>query len=417
MSAMIVPKGWEIKRLGELVDIVGGGTPARDIEEYWKKGSIPWVTVKDLHQKLEISDSEERITEFGLKNSAANLISPQNIITPTRMSLGRFFINSVPITINQDLKALKPKKTIFPLFLLWNLLQYGTKLEALGTGTTVKGITLPDLKNLQLPVPSFPEQQKIATILSTLDRTIEATKKLINKEKMVKKGLMADLLTHGIDEQGRIRSPQTHTYVDSPLGGMIPEGWELLRLSDIGQVITGNTPSTEHEEYYGGIIPFIGPVDFRRQKYIDEAEKNVSELGSLQSRKIPKNTIMTVCIGSTIGKTAIAIKDSCTNQQINSLVCSNQFNSEYIFYTMSQYLQKQLDVEAGLQAVPIVNKSSFSKLLLPCPILAVEQQKIATILSAQDRKIETEETNLAKLRNLKKGLMGDLLRGDVRVKI
>lgn len=191
----MIPQGWEVKMLGKLVDIVGGGTPARDVDDYWKKGSIPWVTVKDLHNKLEISDSEEKITEFGLKNSAANLIPPQNIITPTRMSIGRFFINSVPITINQDLKALKPKKTVFPLFLLWNLLQYGTKLEALGTGTTVKGITLPDLKNLQLPVPPLPEQQKIATILSAQDRKIETEETNLAKLQNLKKGLMGDLLS------------------------------------------------------------------------------------------------------------------------------------------------------------------------------------------------------------------------------
>lgn len=190
---------------------------------------------------------------------------------------------------------------------------------------------------------------------------------------------------------------------------MVPEGWEILRLLDIGQVITGNTPSTEHEEYYGGIIPFIGPVDFRSQKYIDEADKNVSELGLLQSRKVPKNSIMTVCIGSTIGKMAIAVKDSCTNQQINSLVCNNQFNSEYVFYAMNQYLQKQLDVEAGLQAVPIVNKSSFSKLLLPCPIQKAEQQKIATILSTLDRTIEATQKLIDKEKMVKKGLMADLL--------
>ena len=84
---------------------------------------------------------------------------------------------------------------------------------------------------------------------------------------------------------------------------------------------------------------------------------------------------------------------------------------------MNQFLQRQLDAEAGLQAVPIVNKSSFSKLLLPCPLDIDEQKQIAKILSTQDKKIEKEEANLAKLKELKKGLMNDLLSGNVRVKV
>lgn len=414
MNAMIVPKGWKIKRLGELVDIVGGGTPARDVEAYWKKGSIPWVTVKDLHHKLEISDSEERITEFGLKNSAANLIPPQNIITPTRMSLGRFFINSVPITINQDLKALKPKKDIFPLFLLWNLLQYGTKLEALGTGTTVKGITLPDLKNLQLLVPSFLEQQKIATILSTLDRTIEATQKLIDKEKMVKKGLMADLLTHGIDEQGRIRSPQTHTYVNSLLG-MIPEGWEVKAIVNISKTFAGGTPDRGTESYYTGHIPWVKSGEVNQNKIYDTEEKITEEaLKNSNTKLIKKDTILVAMYGATAGQIAYLKIDACSNQAVLAIPINSDCN-DFVFYALS-YAMPKLLFQAQGSGQPNLSKQLVDRTLLGMP-LSYEQQKIAAILSAQDRKIETEETNLDKLQNLKKGLMEDLLSGKVRVKV
>lgn len=416
MSAMIVPKGWEIKRLGELVDIIGGGTPARDVEEYWKKGSIPWVTVKDLHYKLEIFDSEERITEFGLKNSAANLISSQNIITPTRMSLGRFFINSVPITINQDLKALKPKKDIFPLFLLWNLLQYGTKLEALGTGTTVKGITLPDLKNLQLPVPSFFEQQKIAFILSTLDRTIEATQKLIDKEKMVQKGLMADLLTHGIDEQGRIRSPQTHTYVDSPLG-MIPEGWEVKILGELVDIVGGGTPARDVEDYWKkGSIPWVTVKDLHHKLEISDSEEKITEFGLKNSAAnlIPPQNIITPTRMS-IGRFFINSVPITINQDLKALKPKKTVFPLFLLWNLLQYGTKLEALGTGT-TVKGITLPDLKNLQLPLPPL-LEQQKIATILSAQDRKIATEETNLAKLQNLKKGLMGDLLSGKVRVKV
>ena len=191
----LIPEGWKVDILGNIVKIVGGGTPARNIDEYWENGTIPWVTVKDLHNKLYITNSEEKITLSSIDHSATNLIKANNVITSTRMGIGRFFINTVDIAINQDLKALIPKKGIDTIFLLWNLLYHGKKLEALGTGTTVKGILLSDLKTLKLLLPSSQEQQKIAKILTTQDKKIETEEKNLAKLKALKKGLMDDLLS------------------------------------------------------------------------------------------------------------------------------------------------------------------------------------------------------------------------------
>ena len=92
------------KKLGDLVSITGGGTPDRSNEAFWG-GDIPWVTVKDF-KSLEIAGAIEHITALGLKNSAANLIPAGSIIVPTRMALGKAAINTIPVAINQDLKAL-----------------------------------------------------------------------------------------------------------------------------------------------------------------------------------------------------------------------------------------------------------------------------------------------------------------------
>jgi len=191
----LIPEEWEVVSLGEITKIVGGGTPSRDVEEYWKNGTIPWVTVKDLHDGLLIKESEEYITEKGLKNSATNLIEANNIITSTRMGIGKFYINVIDITINQDMKALFAKDNINKQFLLWSLLYFGKKLEVLGTGTTVKGILLDDLKSLKLVFPQIKEQKQIAKILSTQDKKIETEQKNLSKLQELKKGLMSDLLS------------------------------------------------------------------------------------------------------------------------------------------------------------------------------------------------------------------------------
>lgn len=156
-------------KLGALVSIIGGGTPDRSNPNFWG-GDIPWATVKDF-KTLEISSTQEHITEEGLKGSAANIAAAGSIIVPTRMALGKAAINTVPVAINQDLKALRVlnSKELDRDYLFRYLLAKSTFLESRGQGATVKGITLDVLRDLDVPVPPIQEQQRIASILDKAD--------------------------------------------------------------------------------------------------------------------------------------------------------------------------------------------------------------------------------------------------------
>ncbi|MFL1462604.1 restriction endonuclease subunit S [Roseococcus sp. DSY-14] len=154
-------------QLGELVTIKGGGTPSRENPAYWG-GSIPWASVKDF-KTASISTTKETITEAGLRNSAANLIPAGAIIVPTRMAVGKAAINTIPVAINQDLKALLPKPGIEARFLLHLLLDRGPDIERRATGATVKGITLDVLRELEVVLPDEAEQKRIADILDEAD--------------------------------------------------------------------------------------------------------------------------------------------------------------------------------------------------------------------------------------------------------
>lgn len=156
-------------KLGALVSITGGGTPDRSNPNFWG-GDIPWATVKDF-KTLEISSTQEHITEEGLKASAANIAAVGSIIVPTRMALGKAAINTVPVAINQDLKALRvlDATVIDRDYLFRFLLAKATFLESRGQGATVKGITLDVLRDLEVPVPPIREQHRIASILDKAD--------------------------------------------------------------------------------------------------------------------------------------------------------------------------------------------------------------------------------------------------------
>lgn len=156
-------------KLGELISISGGGTPDRSNPDFWG-GDIPWATVKDF-KSLEISSTLECITDAGLKGSAANIAAAGSIIVPTRMALGKAAINTIPVAINQDLKALRvlDPNLVDRDYLFRFLLSKATYLESKGQGATVKGITLNVLRDLDVPVPPIRDQQRIATILDKAD--------------------------------------------------------------------------------------------------------------------------------------------------------------------------------------------------------------------------------------------------------
>jgi len=192
---------WEVKTLGDTMEkLVGGGTPSRSISTYWG-GSIPWATVKDFATFTPYA-TQESITDHGLNNSSTNLIPKDTLITSTRMALGKTVIYSIPIAINQDLKAVFLKKEYFARYVYYWFEWNRKKIEMLGGGSTVKGISIEQLRTLSFQHFSLEEQHAIASILSDMDAEIEALEKRKAKTIYIKQGMMQELLT------GKTRLPK-----------------------------------------------------------------------------------------------------------------------------------------------------------------------------------------------------------------
>ncbi|WP_052257737.1 restriction endonuclease subunit S [Leisingera sp. ANG-DT] len=150
--------------LGDLGRFVGGGTPSRKKPEYFS-GSIPWATVKDFKSD-RIVNTKESISEEGLENSSARVVPAGSLLIVTRMGLGKVAIADTDLAINQDIKALMPEGTFDVDYLLAACKALGPAIERLGTGATVKGITLTTLRALTIPLPPLEEQRRIVDILN-----------------------------------------------------------------------------------------------------------------------------------------------------------------------------------------------------------------------------------------------------------
>lgn len=163
-------EGWETKLLGDVCTVIGGGTPAKDKEEFYS-GDIPWATVRDMRQDI-ISATECRITKDAVKSSATNIIPGGNVVIATRVGLGKVCLLAQDTAINQDLRGIVPRDTdrLGVRFLFWWLKSIAHLIEQEGTGATVQGVKLPFVKSLSVPLPPLPEQKRI---VAKLDEAFE----------------------------------------------------------------------------------------------------------------------------------------------------------------------------------------------------------------------------------------------------
>jgi len=398
-----IPVDWEVVRLGDVCDIIGGSTPSTKRKEYWG-GHIPFATPTDITslRGREISITKESITSEGLSSCGARLLPVGSILLTSRATLGACAINTKSMATNQGFASLVCSEKAYNWFIFYKMISLKRELQTLGSGSTFKEVSKGNIRSLFLAIPSPPEQKKIAEILTTVDDAIEKTTQIIDKTKELKKGLMQRLLTRGI---GHKKFKKTEI-------GEIPVEWDVGDISDYGDIITGNTPRTSVPQYYGKEYPFASPFDLGEKKTIIETEKYLSKRGLSAARALPPNSVLVVCIGSTIGKTGVAGLTLATNQQINSVICKNSdFNFVYYYLT---FISKKIKLLSSTQAVPIINKGEFSKIRTAIPPID-EQKKIGDILSSIDNQMGKESNHKDQLNLLKKGLMQVLLTGKLRV--
>ena len=168
----------------------------------------------------------------------------------------------------------------------------------------------------------------------------------------------------------------------------LPNGWAWARLGNIGEIITGGTPSKSHHEYYGNAFPFFKPADLDQGRKTIISSEYLSEKGKSCCRIIPKFSTAVCCIGS-IGKCGYLNVEGTTNQQINSVIPNIDSLYAY-YYCSSDYFLEQLLSLASATTIAIVNKSKMESVLIPVPPM-VEQKKIANTLDTALGLIETLE--------------------------
>ncbi len=391
---------WGSMTLGDLCDVIGGGTPAKDRAEFYG-GHIPWATVRDMKSEF-IADTEFKITLLAVESSSTNIIPKGNVVIATRVGLGKICLVQQDTAINQDLRAIIPKnaKQLCVPFLFWWLKSVAHLIVAEGTGATVQGVKLPFIKSLVIPLPPLADQQRIVAILDEAfaglaTATAKAEKNLRNARELFE-SYLSFILT---------RSEVT---------------WEQKRLPEVarefGRGRSKHRPRND-PKLYGGPYPFVQTGDISNaDHWLTDYTQTCSALGLAQSRLWPKGTVCIAIVGATVGETAILDFEACFPDSVIGIVVNEGIaDAEYVEYLL-QAFKAVLKEKGKGTARDNINLGTFENQLFPFPAFEEQRRIVGRLNEMASRKRELEDfysKRLAAISELRQSILQKAFSGEL----
>ena len=395
----IIPKEWEVKRLGDIADITSGTTPLRANREYYNNGVIPWVKTTDLNNGT-LYETEEKVSKEAVEKTSLKILPKGTVLVAMYggfRQIGRTALLGIDATINQALSALMCKSSVeSPFVLAWLncRVNYWKRLAA--SSRKDPNITGNEVVKFPILIPSKEEQGCIVEVLGLWDTAIEKQSELIEKLKLRKRALMQQLLT------GKKRLP-----------GFSGE-WKHMPIKSFAKEVSNrNVDGTNHIVLsctkYDGLVPSL--EYFGKQIYSNDLSSykvipqghfayatNHIEEGSIGYQSNYENGLISPMY--TVFVT--------NKEKVNDTFLYAVLKSHHLIYLYKSMMEGSINRRGGLRW------DSFSTIKIDLPTLE-EQNAIVTVLVNADKEIELAEEKLANLQSQKRGLMQQLLTGKKRV--
>lgn len=388
----VIPQEWEVKKLKDIADFIGGGTPSRGKSEYWQ-GNIPWISSSDISLNTIHSLNISRfITERAINESATQICPKDTILVVSRVGVGKIGIAPTELCTSQDFTniVLRKNNVEYVARALQPILQ---SMVNMSQGTSIKGITTDEVKNLAILIPSSEEQDKISEAILNAEQLIASLEKLITKKKAIKQGAMRELLT------GKKRLP-----------GFSGE-WKVCSLEEISDFST-TTVSTKRfdSRFYVGTDNMIsdkGGVKFNTLPliYPNVREYLVGDILLSNIRPYLKKIWYAARAGGCSNDVLVIRKKD-----------GYALESKFLYYLLSQddFFDEIMENAVGTK-MPRGDKAVMKSFALNLPSDVAEQKAIISILSDLDAEIEALEQKCAKYRQVKQSMMQQLLTGKIRL--
>jgi type I restriction enzyme, S subunit len=408
-----LPKGWELKKLGDIGQIISGGTPSTKNPEYWE-GDISWISPADLsnYDDKYITKGRKSITDLGLKYSSARLMPKGSVLFSSRAPIGYVVIAATEMATNQGFKSIIPNNNISSEYLYHYLKSAKNLAEKYSSGTTFKEISLKSFSILPIPLPPLPEQEKIVAkieeLFSELDKGKEQLLTALQQLKVYRQGVLKYAF------EGKLTNKK---FKD----GELPKGWKWVKFNDvctkIGDIDHKMPKQVEKSDY-----PYLSTKDFTDELKISfDKAKYISKEDYLNlSRKIKpeKGDIIFPRYG-TIGKNILIDFDkiflvsySCAIVKPNhSLI-----DSKYIYFlSLSPLIHEEIRKYVVETTQANIGIASIKEFIFPLPKNIEEQQQIVAEierrLSVCDKIEETINQALSQTETLRQSILKKAFEG------
>ncbi len=369
-------KGAKTVRLGDVCEVVLGGTPSTQNSDFWG-GGVPWLTPGEMKsiKGRYVEHTGRTLSEAGLA-AGSRLFPARSVILSTRAPIGYVFINTVPMCTNQGCKTLVPSALLSPEYLYYNLLGRTDELNSLGTGTTFKELSTKALVALTIPLPSLAEQKAIVArldaALARATRLEEHYSALARTAELSFKAILNESFASGAGE-----------------GEESSKKWPVVRLGDVCEVMRGGSPRpikdyiTERPDGLHWIK--IGDVS-PDGKYITKTGERIIPEGLHKSRWVESGDFL-LSNSMSFGRPYILKICGCIHDGWLVLKgCQKHFDQDYLYYLLrSPISQRQFEQSAQGSTVRNLNTESVANITVPLPPLSEQKTIVARLDAARER--------------------------------
>ncbi|HFI0232211.1 TPA: restriction endonuclease subunit S, partial [Streptococcus suis] len=335
---------WELRKLGELAEIVRGASPRPIQDPKWfdEQSEIGWLRISDVtEQDGRIYHLEQKISKLGQQKTRV-LVEP-HLLLSIAATVGKPVVNYVKTGVHDGFLIFLEPRFEQEFMFQW-LEMFRSSWSKYGQPGSQVNLNSDLVKNQELSIPTLPEQEAIGTFFSTLDQQITLHQRKLDTLKEQKKTYLKLLFPAKGQTKPALRFQG------------FEDDWEVKRISDIGDIVTGNTPSTSNEDYYSNEgMMWVTPTDIDGL-IITDTNKKLSPEGEKVSRIVPANSILVTCIAS-IGKNTLLLEAGSFNQQINAVVPNQSLYHSYFLLTQSYFWSESMKRIAPAATMQIINKN------------------------------------------------------------
>jgi type I restriction enzyme S subunit len=384
----------------------------------FKKGTIPFIQNKDFYAKSINFNTDYYIPEEVANLFPRILLDENCLLISISGSIGNvgIFSNVQKAFLGGAVAVAKfrnKKQLDWVMYYLLSHTGQNALLKQVKAGAQ-HNLILDDLRKITIPVPSENEQQRITQILSETDELLKQLDKLIEKKKKIKQGALQELLIGRKRLKGEWIHQKTKKLTEV---GVIPEDWQVSMLKELCNVDTDNLPANTSPDYE---FDYISLEDINRGKLNETKKLKFKDAPSRARRKIVKDDILIATVRPNLQNhffVKTSVKDYVCSTGFSVLRCRDKISAPFLYYQLFGYIVSEQIMKMVIGSnYPSINKSDIMKIRIPIPEEYKEQRLIAQTLSNMDSEVEALEQKRDKYRQLKIGMMQQLLTGRIRLK-